>query len=152
MLVYDLVSNHQKLNQECFQYENIFICFHMNFIWITKFDIFIFFSQCFDRERHCTVQHWGTFLLLTEKHCTRNTVCNARQTLIVTDPRRFVSISMTNNDRHHYTLRYIFESLLNQTEIRLYLPYTDSFGTKRTSVWFKIIRKMVNTILFRFDL
>ena len=44
------------------------------------------------------------------------------------------------------------EILLNQTEIRLYLPCICRFGTKRTSVWCQIIRKMVNTIRFRFDL
>ena len=35
---------------------------------------------------------------------------------------------------------------------RLYLPYSDWFGTKRTSVRFKINRTMVNTIWFRVDL
>ena len=45
-----------------------------------------------------------------------------------------------------------FEFLLNQTELRLYLALSDSFGTKRTSVWFQIYRKMLNTIWFRFDL
>ena len=50
-----------------------------------------------------------------------------------------------------YTLRNIFEILLNQPEIRLYLPHSDWFGTKRTSVWFHINRKMVNTNWFRFD-
>ena len=42
--------------------------------------------------------------------------------------------------------------LLNQTKIRLYLPFSDCFGTKRTSVWFQINRKMVNTIWFLGDL
>ena len=45
-----------------------------------------------------------------------------------------------------HTQRNIFQVLLNQTEIRLYLPLSDWFGTKRTSVWFKINRKMINTI------
>ena len=42
----------------------------------------------------------------------------------------------------------------NQTEIRLslYLPFYDWFGTKRTSVWFQIIRKMVNTIWIWFEI
>ena len=45
------------------------------------------------------------------------------------------------------------EILLNQTEIRLYLPCTYWFETKQTvSVWFQINRCMVNTISFRFDL
>ena len=34
-----------------------------------------------------------------------------------------------------YTQRNIFGILLNQTEIRLYLPFSDRFETKRTSVW-----------------
>ena len=51
-----------------------------------------------------------------------------------------------------YTQRNIFEFLLNQPEIRLYLPFSDWFGSKRTSVWIKIIRKMVTTIWFQVDL
>ena len=37
------------------------------------------------------------------------------------------------------------EILLNQTEIKLYLPFSDCFGAKHTSVWFKINRKMAHT-------
>ena len=48
--------------------------------------------------------------------------------------------------------RNIFEILLNQSEIRLYLPFSDWFRSKQTSAWFQISRKMVNTIWFRFDL
>ena len=43
------------------------------------------------------------------------------------------------------------EILSNQPEIRLYLPCPGRFGTKRTSVWLQIDRKMVNTIWFWFD-
>ena len=50
-----------------------------------------------------------------------------------------------------YHLSHI-EILFNQPEIRLHLPFYDSFGTKRTSVWFQINRKMVYTISFRFDI
>jgi len=50
------------------------------------------------------------------------------------------------------TQRNLFEILLNQTEIRLYSPFSDWFGTKRISVWFQINRKIVNTIWFQFDL
>ena len=52
----------------------------------------------------------------------------------------------------HPYQRNIFEILLNQTEIRLYLPFSDWFGTKSTSIWIQINRKMVNTIWFRVDL
>ena len=46
----------------------------------------------------------------------------------------------------------LFEILLNQPEIRLYLPFSCWFGSKRTSVWFQINRNsMVNTIWFRVD-
>ena len=38
------------------------------------------------------------------------------------------------------------EILLNHAEIRLYSPFSDRFGTKRTSVWLRTNRKMVNTI------
>ena len=48
--------------------------------------------------------------------------------------------------------RNLFEILLNQTEIRLYLPFSEWFGTKQMSVWCQINRKMINTIWFRFDL
>ena len=51
-----------------------------------------------------------------------------------------------------YTQRNIFQILFNQPEIKLYLPCTDWFGTKRTSVWIKINRKMVNTTWFRVNL
>ena len=37
-----------------------------------------------------------------------------------------------------HTLRTLFEILLKQTEISLYLPFFDLFGTKRTSVWIQI--------------
>ena len=48
--------------------------------------------------------------------------------------------------------RNLFEILLNQTKIRLYLPFSDWFGTKRTFFWFQLNWKMVNKIWFRFDL
>ena len=44
-----------------------------------------------------------------------------------------------------------FEILLDQTKIRFYLPFSNLFGTKRTSVGFQINRKMVNTIWLQFD-
>ena len=50
-----------------------------------------------------------------------------------------------------YTKRNVFEILLNQTEIRLYLSFSNRFWTKRSSVWLQINRKIVNTIWFRFD-
>ena len=46
----------------------------------------------------------------------------------------------------------MFKILSNQTEIRLYLPFSYWFRTKQTSVWFQINRKMVNTIWFLFGL
>ena len=61
--------------------------------------------------------------------------------------------SPDNQDRVFSCPREFFsEILLNQTEIRLYLPFSDWLGAKRTSVWFQINRKMVNTIWFRFEL
>ena len=52
-----------------------------------------------------------------------------------------------------------FWILLNRAENRLYLPFSDWFkkwqnwfGSKRTSFWIQVNRKMVNTIGFRFDL
>ena len=51
-----------------------------------------------------------------------------------------------------YTRRNIFGILLNQTEIRLYLPFNYLFVIKRTlSIRFQINWEMVNTIRFRFD-
>ena len=51
-----------------------------------------------------------------------------------------------------YAQKFFFEILFNQTEIRFYLPFSDLFGTKRTSLWFSINLRMVNTIWFRFNL
>ena len=51
-----------------------------------------------------------------------------------------------------YTQKYLFEILSNQTEIRLYLLFSNWFETKRASIWFQINRKMVNTIWFRLAL
>ena len=48
------------------------------------------------------------------------------------------------------TQRNLFRMLLNQTQIRLYLPFSDLFGTKQTFVWFQINKRMVNTIWFQF--
>ena len=50
-----------------------------------------------------------------------------------------------------YIKLIFFEILLNQPEIRLYLPFSGWFGSNRTSVWIQINRKMVYTICFRFD-
>ena len=50
------------------------------------------------------------------------------------------------------TQRNLFEILLDQPEFRLYLLYANWFGTKRTSVWLQINRKMVNTIRFHSEL
>ena len=52
------------------------------------------------------------------------------------------------------TQRFFFEILLNQTEIRFYLPISDWFGTQQTDsvrLLFQFNRFMVNTIWFRFD-
>ena len=54
--------------------------------------------------------------------------------------------------REQYTERNFFEILLYEPGIRLYLSFSDWFGSKRTSVWFHINRKMINTIWFRVDL
>ena len=51
-----------------------------------------------------------------------------------------------------YTQRKLFGIALIQTEIRLYLPFSDWFGSKRKSVWIQINRKIVNTIWFRLEL
>ena len=48
--------------------------------------------------------------------------------------------------------RKLFGILLIQTEIRLWLPFSYWFGSKRMSVWIQINRKRVNTIWFRVDL
>ena len=50
-----------------------------------------------------------------------------------------------------YTHRNLFEILLNQPQIRLYLPFSDWYGSKRMSVWIHINREMVNKIWFQFD-
>ena len=47
---------------------------------------------------------------------------------------------------------FFLETLLNQPDIRLHLPFSDWFGSKQMSLWIQINRKMVNTIWFRVDL
>ena len=42
--------------------------------------------------------------------------------------------------------RIYFKILSSQPEIRLYLPFSNGFESKRTSVSIQINRKMVNTI------
>ena len=42
--------------------------------------------------------------------------------------------------------------LLNQTKIRLYLPFFDEFGFKFIPVWIQINRKIIKTIWFRVNL
>ena len=51
-----------------------------------------------------------------------------------------------------YTEGTFSEVLLNQPENRLYSPFSDWFGSKMTSVWIKINRKIVNKICFQVDL
>ena len=59
-----------------------------------------------------------------------------------------------NQLKRRYVQRYthgnIFQILLNHTEIRLYIAFSDRFGTKQMSVWFQINQKIINTIWFRF--
>ena len=55
-------------------------------------------------------------------------------------------------DHQEVTQRNLFETLSNQPEIRLYLPFFVWFRSKRTSVWFQINGKLVNSIWFRVDL
>jgi len=62
-----------------------------------------------------------------------------------------INISPWKRVELQYTHKNILEILLNLTEFRFYLPFSDRFGTKRMSVWFQINRNMVNTIWFRFD-
>ena len=50
-----------------------------------------------------------------------------------------------------YTERNLFEILLNQTKIRLCLPFSDWSGSKLKFVWIKINRKKINTIWFQVD-
>ena len=63
--------------------------------------------------------------------------------------RRCIHISITSSSGWHRKCTHR-EILLNQIEINLL--FCDWFGTKQTSNWFKINRKMVNTVLFRVDL
>ena len=63
-----------------------------------------------------------------------------------------MQMSITSCNFYNYTQRNLFEILLDQLEIRLYLPFSDWFWSKRTSVWIQINRRAVNTIWFRVDL
>ena len=46
--------------------------------------------------------------------------------------------------------RNLFEIILNQPEIRLYIPFLYWFASKRTSIWMSV--STINTIWFRVDL
>ena len=59
-----------------------------------------------------------------------------------------VSLCQVGN---YYTQRNPFWIFFNQPEIRLYLPFSDWFGSKRKSVSIQINRKMVNKIWFQVD-
>ena len=68
------------------------------------------------------------------------------QTMRSERPTKFTSARLFRGCTHTE------KSFQNHIEIRLYLPLNDCFGTKRTSVWIQINRKMLYTIWFRFDL
>ena len=59
--------------------------------------------------------------------------------------RAFVCLNISNA-RSFNKQRIFFEILLNQPEVSMYLPFSDWFGTKPTSVWIQINRNTVNTI------
>ena len=96
-------------------------------------------------------------LLLRVSSLQRLCVSGLDQNVWVASTKITLLKSLSRNTREKIkavaacTQRNLFEILLNQTEIWLYLPFSDWFGTKRTSVWFQINRIMVNTIRFRFD-
>ena len=103
---------------------------------------------------------WSSGLALTENYF-RNLVKPTRNQIVFTIFR--LTLNQTDvrlvpkqSENGKYNLISVFghlsEILLNQTEIRLHLPWTNWFRSKRTYVWFKINRKMVNTIWFRVDL
>ena len=62
-------------------------------------------------------------------------------------------VSVSRNNHQTYTQRNIFEILLKQTEIRLYLSCTDWFGTAngRVRLLFQLNWKLVKTFWFKFD-
>ena len=62
-----------------------------------------------------------------------------------------ISIALCITMHSYHTHRNIFfEILLNQIEIRLYLPFSDSFGSKRTSVWIQIYLHHLSNIFTPF--
>ena len=89
----------------------------------------------------CMVSDHFPDLLRSRTSINQNRLSMNQKTFIVSQ----------NGSRVVYTHKNLFEILLNQPEIRLYLPFSDWFGSKRTSVWFQINRCMVNTIWFRVD-
>ena len=64
-------------------------------------------------------------------------------------PELYVSVLLFGEN---CTQRNLSEILLNQTEMRLHLTFSNWLETKRTSVCFQINRKMVYTIQFRVHL
>ena len=66
---------------------------------------------------------------------------------------KIAQLKTFHTEIHHETgtrtQRNLFNILLYEPEIRLYLLFSYLFETKRTSVWFQINRKMINAIGFQ---
>ena len=86
--------------------------------------------------------------------CRGMSLSDACRADMISMPERNNFLSKRNAFRKEvaYTQKKLFKIILNQPEIRLYLPFSDWFGTKQTSVCLQINRKMVNTIWFQIDL
>ena len=67
---------------------------------------------------------------------------------------QFTGIKITSFSKSYFlfTPNYFFEIWLKQPGIISYLPFSEWFRSKRTSIWIHINRKMLNTIWFQVDL
>ena len=130
---------------------NIFYTIFAYKLFFSFFQLFctsIFFSLCYFVDTNIRY--------ITDKHQSRdifrgcNTFLNKYKAHGHQNGESTPKAMAPNLD--HYTQINLFGILLSQPEIRLYLLFSDWFGTKWTSVWFKINRRMVNTVWFRVEL
>ena len=57
-----------------------------------------------------------------------------------------IKTTLINDDRTHAQRKFYFKFFLNQTEIRLYLPFSDWVGTKQNMIVFIIKKIYLNRV------
>ena len=132
---------------------------NISYILFTVFSFYIHFHSCSWNLFHSSDCYEISIYVAHFDHqslCARLWLCSkSHNSLIVARRRQRLRIAEFAWKKEGlfliHTMRNLSEILLNQTQIRLTLPFYGWFVIKRTSVWFQINREMVNTIWFQFD-